>query len=104
MEKSGMKINTFIATGGGTRNRSWTQLKADVLNKKIMVRDVGEAGCYGAAMLAQSAMENIPVVAIAQERSFENRRNSLQIRKMQKFTIKNSRPTNNLSCSETVLD
>ena len=40
MEKSGMKIDTFIATGGGTRNKSWTQLKADVLNKKIMVREV----------------------------------------------------------------
>ena len=61
MEKSGMKINTFIATGGGTRNTSWTQMKADVLNKKIMVRDVGEAGCYGAAMLACSAVEHIPV-------------------------------------------
>ncbi len=61
MEKSGMKINTFIATGGGTRNNSWTQLKADVLNKKIIVRDVREAGCYGAALLARSAMEEIPV-------------------------------------------
>jgi xylulokinase len=61
MEKSGMKIDTFIATGGGTRNKSWTQLKADVLNKKIMVRDVSEAGCYGASLLARSAVENIPV-------------------------------------------
>jgi xylulokinase len=61
MEKSGMKINTFIATGGGTRNKTWTQLKADVLNKKIIVCDNKEAGCYGAAMLACSATENIPV-------------------------------------------
>jgi xylulokinase len=61
MENSGMKINTFIATGGGTRNKTWTQLKADVLNKKIMVRDVKEAGCYGAALLACSAIEKIPV-------------------------------------------
>ena len=61
MEKSGMKINTFIATGGGTRNNTWTQLKADVLNKKIIVCDNKEAGCYGAAMLACSATENIPV-------------------------------------------
>jgi xylulokinase len=61
MQKSGMKINTFIATGGGTRNKAWTQLKADVLNKKIIVHDVKEAGCYGAAMLAFSAVEKIPV-------------------------------------------
>ena len=61
MEKSGMKINTFIATGGGTRNKTWTQLKADVLNKKIIVHDVNETGCFGAAMLAFSAIEKIPV-------------------------------------------
>jgi sugar (pentulose or hexulose) kinase len=36
-------------------------LKADVLNKRIIVRDVIEAGCYGAAMLACSAVEKIPV-------------------------------------------
>jgi xylulokinase len=61
MEKSGMKINTFIATGGGTRNKRWTQLKADVLNKKIVVHEVKEAGCFGAAMLACSAVDKIPV-------------------------------------------
>ena len=61
MEKSGMKINTFIATGGGTRNKIWTRLKADVLNKEIKVCDVREAGCYGASLLACSAAENIPV-------------------------------------------
>jgi xylulokinase len=60
MEKSGMTINTLIATGGGTRNRAWTQLKADVLNKEILVREVGEAGCYGASLLARSAVENTP--------------------------------------------
>ena len=61
MEKSGMKINTFIATGGGTRNKTWTQLKADVLNKKIIVHNIREAGCYGAALLAISAVERIGV-------------------------------------------
>jgi xylulokinase len=61
MEKSGMKITTFIATGGGTRNKTWTQLKADVLNKKIIVQNIKEAGCYGAAMIACSSTENIPV-------------------------------------------
>jgi xylulokinase len=61
MEKSGMKINTFIATGGGTRNNVWSQLKADVLNKRILIREVKEAGCYGSALLACSAVEDIPV-------------------------------------------
>jgi xylulokinase len=72
MEKSGMKIDTFVATGGGTRNKSWTQLKADVLNKKIMVRNVGEAGCYGAAMLACSAVMKIPVEKLLQQNNIES--------------------------------
>jgi xylulokinase len=72
MEKSGMKINTFIATGGGTRNNTWTQLKADVLNKKIIVCDNREAGCYGAAMLACSATENIPVQQLVRSNMNEN--------------------------------
>lgn len=61
MEKSGMKISTFIATGGGTRNNVWSQLKADVLNKRIQIPEAKEAGCYGSALLACSAVENIPV-------------------------------------------
>lgn len=64
MERSGMDIRTLVATGGGTRHQKWTQLKADVLNKKIIVRDVTEAGCFGAALLARSAIENIPVTEL----------------------------------------
>ena len=72
MEKSGMMISTFIATGGGTRNSIWTQIKSDVLNKKIIVRNVKEAGCYGAAMLACSASEDIPVRQFLQYNQAEN--------------------------------
>jgi xylulokinase len=72
MEKSGMKIQTFIATGGGTRNSKWTQLKADILNKKIIVRDIKETGCFGAALLACSAFEKIPVAQLLMQSSNEN--------------------------------
>jgi xylulokinase len=61
MENSGMKIDSFVATGGGTQNEKWTQLKADVLNKTIITRNVRETGCFGAAMLACSAFTRIPV-------------------------------------------
>jgi xylulokinase len=61
MEESGMKVNTFIATGGGARNNKWNQIKADILNRSISVRNINEAGCYGAAMLSCSATEKIPV-------------------------------------------
>jgi xylulokinase len=72
MEKSGMKIDTFIATGGGARNKSWTQLKADVLNKKIVVRNVSESGCYGAAMLACSAIEKLAVERLIRKNLHES--------------------------------
>jgi xylulokinase len=71
MEESGMRIDTLIATGGGTRNKAWTQLKADVLNKKILVRNVAEAGCYGAAMLACSAVKKIPVEQLLRQNNIE---------------------------------
>lgn len=61
LESSGMEIRTLVATGGGTRHLKWTQLKADVLNKKIIVPDITETGCFGAALLARSTIENVPV-------------------------------------------
>jgi xylulokinase len=64
MEASGMEVHTFIATGGGTRDDRWTRMKADILNKKIIVRDISEAGCFGAALLARSAETGIPVKEI----------------------------------------
>lgn len=72
MENSGMKIDQFTATGGGTKHWAWTQLKADVLNKEIMVREVTEAGCYGAALLAQSAVEEVPVIDLVRRNEIES--------------------------------
>lgn len=62
LENSGMKINRLIATGGGSRTRRLVQLKADVLNKPIETIDVDEAGCLGAARLAQSADQGVPIL------------------------------------------
>jgi len=64
MEQTGIHVTTFLASGGGTRNASWMQLKCDVLNRPIKTLEITETGCYGAAMLARSAMENIPVQEI----------------------------------------
>ncbi len=55
LSESGMKINKLIVTGGGAGNSKWLQLKADVLNMSIIKKDIDEAGCFGAAMLAFSA-------------------------------------------------
>jgi xylulokinase len=73
MEESGMHVDTFIATGGGTRNDSWTQLKSDVLNKKILVRNINEAGCYGVALLAQSAISGIAVSNLVRQKEHDGK-------------------------------
>jgi xylulokinase len=72
MEESGMRIEKLVATGGGTKHKAWTQLKADVLNKEIMVRKITEAGCYGAALLAQSAMTEMPVSTLVRQNEVES--------------------------------
>ncbi len=65
LENSGMKITRLIATGGGSRNRRLVQLKADVLGKTIECIDVNEAGCLGAALLAQSTDTGVAAAELA---------------------------------------
>jgi xylulokinase len=45
-------IRSVVAAGGGTRNRHWMQIKADVGGVPIQVMRVPEATVWGAALLA----------------------------------------------------
>ncbi len=67
LQNSGYKISELRVVGGGAKSKMWTQLKADVLNKKITTLNITEAGCMGAAMLACSKDNNISVVDLASE-------------------------------------
>jgi len=62
LHDSGYKISELRAVGGGAKSKMWTQLKADVLNKKITTLNITEAGCLGVAMLACSKDKDIPIV------------------------------------------
>ena len=55
LENSGYKISELRSVGGGAKSTIWTQLKADVIDKKITTLNITEAGCFGAAMLACAA-------------------------------------------------
>ena len=55
LDRSGLAIGEFRAIGGGAKNPSLTQLKADVLGRPITTLEVTEAGCLGVAMLACAA-------------------------------------------------
>ena len=65
LQDSGYKITELRAVGGGAKSELWTQLKADVLNKRITTLNITEAGCLGTAMLACSKDNNIPVIDLA---------------------------------------
>lgn len=65
MEESGYNIHELRAVGGGAKSKKWTQLKSNVLNKKITTLDITETGCYGVAMLACSAITGEHVSQVA---------------------------------------
>jgi len=52
MDELGASPREIRATGGGTRNRFWRQLLADVFGRPIVRTVVDEGPAYGAALLA----------------------------------------------------
>ena len=54
MEKDyGFRFDTLKITGGGSKNKSWMQLIADITNRKIITTSQPvNAGAFGAAMCA----------------------------------------------------
>jgi xylulokinase len=56
LDSSGYQINKFRAVGGGARSAKWLQLKANILGRDIDMINTKETGCYGASILAFSAI------------------------------------------------
>ncbi len=54
-EQFGLPINSLRAIGGGSRSRAWLQIKADILQKRLLIPVTGEAVALGTAMLAGMA-------------------------------------------------
>ena len=55
LEALGVRTKTVCSLGGGAQYDFWLQIKADVLNRKIVTVDTEEATCLGAAILASVA-------------------------------------------------
>lgn len=54
-EKSGTvfeKIDTLVATGGGSSSLKWLQITSDILNRNVVRNKVNEASSLGAAIIA----------------------------------------------------
>ncbi|MGM0828889.1 MAG: xylulokinase [Bacillota bacterium] len=49
---SGKQIETIVSTGGGTKNKDWLQMQADIFNARIVKLSSEQGPGMGAAMLA----------------------------------------------------
>lgn len=67
LEAQGAKVDSFIATGGGTRSRELLQTKANVLQKPITPSAQSEGGCLAGALLARAQQEGIGITELADQ-------------------------------------
>jgi xylulokinase len=51
LEAAGLPVTVIHAVGGGSRSRTWLQMKADIFGREVVAID-GEASCSGAAICA----------------------------------------------------
>lgn len=55
LRRATIDIEELRVFGGGAKNKTWMQIKADILNIPIVAMSSLEAGCMGAALLAAKA-------------------------------------------------
>jgi xylulokinase len=65
LESAGYNIEVLHVVGGGAKSMALSQLKADVTGKQVVLTNVTEAGCLGAAVLVRSAHTGTPITDIA---------------------------------------
>lgn len=51
-----LELESFPSIGGGAKNKEWAQIKANVLNKNIHIKDISETGVLGACIMAGTAV------------------------------------------------
>ncbi len=47
-----LEHKSFKSIGGGSKNQSWAQIKANVLKKEINIQEISETAAYGCCLLA----------------------------------------------------
>lgn len=55
LKEAGIEVHELRATGGGARAEVWLQMKADILNKKIVTLGNAQSGTLGCIMMAGTA-------------------------------------------------
>lgn len=70
------EYRSFISVGGGARSEIWSQIKADITGKEILILKISEAAVLGAALLAGVGIgiyEDIQAAADCIERNFSKK-------------------------------
>ena len=57
IEQAGISIREIISSGGGSRSRLWTQIKANVCDKPVVILQNKETALLGDAILAGTAVK-----------------------------------------------
>ena len=65
LEAAGVKIDRFLACGGGARSKVWLQIKADILGCDIIPVNIEETGAMGSAILGFAAVTGRKPLEIA---------------------------------------
>ncbi|WP_156858030.1 FGGY-family carbohydrate kinase [Oceanobacillus sp. AG] len=55
-KKYHLTTTAFPSIGGGAENKEWGQIKANVLNKEIRIKDISQTGVLGACLIAGTAI------------------------------------------------
>lgn len=56
LSEMGIEVTEIRSLGGGSKSPVWSQIKADILGKRLYTMDCVEAACLGAAILAGKAV------------------------------------------------
>ena len=67
LKDGGVRIDELRAIGGGARSDLWLQLKADITGIPVVVPEITEAACWGAALLAAQGAGAVKSAAHAAE-------------------------------------
>jgi xylulokinase len=60
-----IRTGSFSSIGGGAKNQEWAKIKANVLKRKIDIKDISETGVLGACIIASPAVGYFPSLEIA---------------------------------------
>ena len=81
LEENGLEIAQFMCVGGGTKNKEWLQIIADVTGREIKTAEVTIGASYGDAMIA--------AVGTGHFQSYQELENYIEVDKIIKPNIKN---------------